>query len=136
MATGAGKTFTAITQVYRLLKFAKLRRVLFLVDRKSLGTQAEGEPSGARQTARQGSPKGERGGVHQFKDYQPPDDGRLFPQLYPIQNLGTSGYDPVNKVVISTIQRLFAQLKGQDALEAFDASAWPTVPQIAGKRNG
>lgn len=95
MATGAGKTFTAITQVYRLIKFAKLRRVLFLVDRKSLGTQAEGE----------------------FKDYQPPDDGRLFSQIYNLQNLGTSGYDPVNQVVISTIQRLFAQLKGQDELD-------------------
>jgi type I restriction enzyme R subunit len=96
MATGAGKTFTAITQAYRLIKFAKLRRVLFLVDRKSLGTQAEGE----------------------FKDYQPPDDGRLFSQIYNLQNLGTSGYDPVNQVVISTIQRLFAQLKGDP--EALD----------------
>ena len=34
MATGAGKTITAITAVYRLLKFAKMRRVLFLVDTK------------------------------------------------------------------------------------------------------
>lgn len=32
MATGAGKTFTAITSVYRLLKFAKAKRILFLVD--------------------------------------------------------------------------------------------------------
>jgi type I restriction enzyme R subunit len=32
MATGSGKTFTAITEVYRLLKFACARRVLFLVD--------------------------------------------------------------------------------------------------------
>ena len=32
MATGAGKTFTAITAVYRLLKFAGAKRILFLVD--------------------------------------------------------------------------------------------------------
>jgi type I restriction enzyme R subunit len=43
MATGAGKTFTAITAVYRLLKFAKAKRVLFLVDTKNLGEQAEQE---------------------------------------------------------------------------------------------
>ncbi|WP_080393267.1 AAA family ATPase [Pseudomonas syringae] len=32
MATGAGKTFTAITSVYRLLKFGGAKRILFLVD--------------------------------------------------------------------------------------------------------
>ena len=40
MATGAGKTFTACTEVYRLAKFAKVKRVLFLVDRGNLGRQA------------------------------------------------------------------------------------------------
>lgn len=34
MATGAGKTFTAITTVYRLLKHIGVNRVLFLVDTK------------------------------------------------------------------------------------------------------
>lgn len=43
MATGSGKTFTAITAIYRLLKFAKVKRILFLVDSKNLGVQAEGE---------------------------------------------------------------------------------------------
>ena len=41
MATGAGKTFTAATFVYRLLKHADAKRVLFLVDTKNLGEQAE-----------------------------------------------------------------------------------------------
>ncbi len=41
MATGAGKTFTAISFIYRLLKFAKAKRILFLVDTKNLGEQAE-----------------------------------------------------------------------------------------------
>ena len=40
MATGSGKTFTAITAIYRLIKFANARRVLFLVDRNNLGRQA------------------------------------------------------------------------------------------------
>ncbi|MFT5131288.1 MAG: type I restriction enzyme R subunit [Rhodothermales bacterium] len=43
MATGAGRTFTAITTIYRLLKFAGAKRILFLVDTKNLGEQAEQE---------------------------------------------------------------------------------------------
>lgn len=41
MATGSGKTFTAITFIYRLLKYAKAKRVIFLVDTKNLREQAE-----------------------------------------------------------------------------------------------
>ena len=43
MATGAGKTYTAITSIYRLLKHADAKRALFLVDTKNLGEQAEQE---------------------------------------------------------------------------------------------
>ena len=39
MATGSGKTFTSISFIYRLIKFAGARRVLFLVDRGNLGDQ-------------------------------------------------------------------------------------------------
>ena len=60
MATGSGKTFTAITSIYRLLKFAKAKRVLFLVNTRNLGEQAEQE----------------------FRRFTPQDDNRLFPELY------------------------------------------------------
>ena len=60
MATGSGKTFTAITFIYRLLKYAKAKRVLFLVDTKNLGEQAEQE----------------------FMAYVPNDDNRKFTELY------------------------------------------------------
>lgn len=40
MATGTGKTFTAVELVYRLLKAGLVRRVLFLVDRRALAAQA------------------------------------------------------------------------------------------------
>jgi type I restriction enzyme, R subunit len=43
MATGSGKTFTAITSIYRLIKFGGAERVLFLVDRSNLGDQARKE---------------------------------------------------------------------------------------------
>src|SRR5262245_60772748 len=41
MATGSGKTFTAVNVAYRLLKFGGANRILFLVDRDNLGKQAE-----------------------------------------------------------------------------------------------
>ncbi len=40
MATGSGKTFTAISSVYRLLRYGGAKRILFLVDRANLGMQA------------------------------------------------------------------------------------------------
>jgi type I restriction enzyme R subunit len=40
MATGTGKTRTAIALMYRLVQSRRFNRVLFLVDRRSLGVQA------------------------------------------------------------------------------------------------
>lgn len=92
MATGSGKTFTAITSVYRLLKHIKAERILFLVDTKNLGEQAEGE----------------------FRKYQPQDDNRLFPELYGVNRLTSSFIPEDSQVYISTIQRLYSILKGTE----------------------
>lgn len=92
MATGSGKTFTAITFIYRLLKFAKAKRILFLVDTKNLGEQAEQE----------------------FKRYEPQDDNRLFPELYGVTRLSSSFIPNDSQVYISTIQRLYSILKGTE----------------------
>lgn len=92
MATGSGKTFTAITSIYRLLKFAKAKRVLFLVNTKNLGEQAEQE----------------------FKKFEPQDDNRLFPELYGVTRLSSSFIPPDSQVYISTIQRLYSILKGTE----------------------
>lgn len=89
MATGSGKTFTAITFIYRLLKFAKAKRILFLVDTKNLGEQAEQE----------------------FKRFEPQDDNRLFPELYAVTRLSSSFIPDDSQVYISTIQRLYSILK-------------------------
>ena len=91
MATGAGKTFTAITSVYRLLKFGQGKRILFLVDTRNLGKQAHQE----------------------FMAYTPPDDGRKFTELYNVQRLSSSAIDPHAQVVISTIQRMYSVLSGE-----------------------
>ena len=90
MATGSGKTFTAVTSIYRLIKFAGARRILFLVDRANLGRQA----------------------LRQFQSYQTPDDGRRFTELYNVQHLQSNSIDPVCRVIISTVQRMFSVLKG------------------------
>lgn len=96
MATGAGKTYTAVTNAYRLLKFAKAKRILFLVDTKNLGKQAEEE----------------------FKKYMPSDDTRLFPELYNVRRLTSSVIPTDSDVCISTIQRMYSILKGQDLDES------------------
>ncbi|MBK8319629.1 MAG: DEAD/DEAH box helicase family protein [Betaproteobacteria bacterium] len=96
MATGAGKTYTAITAIYRLLKHAGAKRVLFLVDTKNLGEQAEQE----------------------MMAYLPIDDNRKFTELYGVQRLKSSFVDKGAQVCISTIQRLYAILKESELDEA------------------
>ena len=96
MATGSGKTYTAITSIYRLLKHADAKRVLFLVDTKNLGEQAEQE----------------------FMAYVPSDDNRKFIELYNVQRLRSSFVAKDSQVCISTIQRMYALLRDQDMDEA------------------
>jgi type I restriction enzyme R subunit len=91
MATGSGKTYTAITSVYRLLKFADAKRILFLVDTKNLGEQAEQE----------------------FMAYRPNDDNRKFTELYNVRRLKSSFVAKDSQVCISTIQRMYALLKDE-----------------------
>jgi type I restriction enzyme R subunit len=96
MATGSGKTFTAITCIYRLLKYTNARRILFLVDTKNLGEQAEQE----------------------FMAYQPNDDNRKFTELYGVHRLKSRHLPDDCQVYISTIQRLYAILKGTELDES------------------
>ena len=96
MATGSGKTYTAITSVYRLLKFSKAKRILFLVDTKNLGEQAEQE----------------------FQAYTPVDDKRKFTELYVVQRLTSGFIDKSSQVCISTIQRMYSILRGEELNES------------------
>jgi type I restriction enzyme R subunit len=115
MATGSGKTFTAVNIAYRLLKPpVNAKRILFLVDRGNLGKQTEDE----------------------FANFEPPDDPRKFPTLYTVQRLKTNSINPAAKVVITTIQRLYSMLKGEAEFDAgneegsaFDtAKPWQGAP--------
>lgn len=115
MATGAGKTFTAITSIYRLLKHAGAKRVLFLVDTRNLGVQAENE----------------------FHQYLPQDDNRKFTELYTVQRLRSPHVPTDGQVCISTIQRLYSILKGEpleeeaeDELPGLDALRKDPLPVV------
>ena len=92
MATGAGKTFTACNFVYRLLKYAKAKRILFLVDRNNLGKQTKKE----------------------FDNFVLQDENRKFTEVYIAQQLQHNKIDKDAKVVITTIQRLYSMLCNEE----------------------
>ena len=92
MATGSGKTFMACNQIYRLIKHAGARRVLFLVDRSNLGRQA----------------------LREFQGFSVPGGGRKFTELYNVQLLQSARVDDVSRVCIATIQRVYSMLKGEE----------------------
>jgi len=95
MTMGSGKTFTSVASVYRLVKFAGARRVLFLVDRKNLGTQT----------------------LNEFRQYISPHTNRAFTDEYNVQYLRSNTVDPASRVVITTVQRLYSILKGEEHYE-------------------
>lgn len=95
MATGSGKTFTAATACYRLIKYADAKRILFLVDRANLGKQAKLE----------------------FDKFTIQETQRKFTAEYNVQHLTHNTVDATSRVCISTIQRVFSILKGEADLE-------------------
>ena len=107
MATGAGKTFTAISSIYRLLKFSEAKRVLFLVDTRQLGEQAEQE----------------------FQAYTPNDDKQKFTELYNVQRLKSSFIDTNAKVCICTIQRMYSILRGEEMDESLEEVSLNEIQQ-------
>lgn len=92
MASGGGKTYTACNFIYRLIKHAGARRVLFLVDRSNLGRQT----------------------LKEFQQFRTPEEHRAFTELYNVQRMQSNKLDDVSKVCITTIQRLYAMLQGKE----------------------
>src|SRR6266487_515184 len=114
MATGSGKTYTAVSSIYRLIKFGGAKRVLFLVDRANLARQA----------------------LKEFAQYETPDDGRKFTEIYNVQQLQSNSIDRVSRVCITTIQRLYSILCGESDFDAaqeeqslFDAASDSEPPK-------
>lgn len=87
MATGTGKTRTAIALMYRLLKHKRFRRILFLVDRKALGKQT----SDALETTE--------------------IEGMLnFAQIYKVAGLEKKVPEDEDQVQVATVQSLIARI--------------------------
>jgi type I restriction enzyme, R subunit len=117
MATGTGKTFTMVNEVYRLMKSGLAKRILFLVDRRALAAQA----------------------VLAFASFEP-EPGLKFDRIYEVysQRFQTGDFDENEKfdpkvlpssyltnpnashafVYVSTIQRMTINLFGRDAIFA------------------
>jgi type I restriction enzyme R subunit len=115
MATGTGKTFTLVNQVYRLMKSGVAPRILFLVDRRALAAQA----------------------VRAFASFEP-EPGLKFDKIYEVysQRFHREDFDESEKfdpkvlpnsylnnpkpgdafVYVSTIQRMTINLFGRDAI--------------------
>jgi type I restriction enzyme R subunit len=106
MATGAGKTYTAVTLSYRLLKFGGFDRILFLVDRNNLAKQTLAE----------------------FENYRTPDDGRRFTELYNVNRLNRGPMPDSTALAISTIQRVFKALRNEEVGESDDPDLDGWVP--------
>ena len=98
LATGAGKTYTACLTAYRMLSYTPMRRVLFLVDRNNLGRQAENE----------------------FGTFRLTETGDAFNAIYSVNRLKSATVPTDSNVVISTIQRLFSLLKGEEITDTDD----------------
>ncbi|HET7260382.1 MAG TPA: DEAD/DEAH box helicase family protein, partial [Casimicrobiaceae bacterium] len=108
MATGSGKTFTAISSLYRLIKFAGARRVLFLVDRGNLGRQT----------------------MKEFDQYVSPVNNYKFGEEFIVQHLTTNHLDTTARVCISTIQRMYSMLKGRELPEEADEESTERVESL------
>ncbi|MDR3459101.1 MAG: DEAD/DEAH box helicase family protein [Verrucomicrobiae bacterium] len=91
MATGSGKTFTAVNFIYRLVKYGGAKRILFLVDRGNLGEQT----------------------LKEFQQFVSPVNNYKFTEEYIVQHLTSNTLDTSARVVIGTIQRVFSMLKGE-----------------------
>jgi len=87
MATGTGKTRTAIGLIYRLIKHRRFNRILFLVDRSALGEQAEGA----------------------FKDSKL-ENMRTFTEIFELQSMQDKEVNPETKVHIATVQSMVKRL--------------------------
>lgn len=113
MATGTGKTYTTVSQIYRLLESGVARSILFLVDRKALAAQA------VREFASFTTPKGNKFNQEyevfsqRFKkedfDEKEPFDPNVLPNEYL-----TNPKPGRTFVYVSTIQRMAINLFGHE----------------------
>ena len=120
LATGTGKTFLTVAQIYRLLESKLIRRVLFLVDRKALAAQAVREFNAF--TTPKGNKFSQEYEVYsqKFQKEDFGDDDPFDPKVLPNEYL-TNPSTTHTFVYVSTIQRMARNLFGADGCFAQSA---------------
>jgi len=120
MATGTGKTFVTVAQIYRLLKSQQFKRILFLVDRRALAAQA------VREFGRFNTPSGYKFDQEyevysqrfQKEDFE--EDEKFDPKVLPNEYL-CAPTQSQTFVYVATIQRMAINLYGWE--RAFEQKA-------------
>jgi type I restriction enzyme R subunit len=102
MATGTGKTVTAIGLCYRLLSSQRFRRILFLVDRNALGQQAAAKLKEVRLEKLQ-----------------------TLPQIFGVKELGDLRPERDTRLQIATVQAMVHRIYGSDS----EAEGLPPVDE-------
>lgn len=101
MATGTGKTRTAICLAYRLVQSRRFRRVLFLVDRSALGEQAAGAFSDLRL-----------------------EQNQTFTDIYDVKGLDDKQPAPETRLHISTVQSMVRRILNPAEDDALVPVSW------------
>lgn len=92
MATGTGKTRTVLGMIYRFLKTARFRRILFLVDRNSLGEQVQNVFSDVK-----------------LEDLLPLD------KIYNVGKLGEKNFSKETRLQVATVQSMVKRVLYDDS---------------------
>ena len=113
MATGTGKTYLTVAQIYRLLESGLARRILFLVDRKALAAQAVREFNSFNTPKRNKFTQEYEVYSQRFQKEDFGDDAPFDPKVLPNEYL-TAPKASQTFVYISTIQRMARNLFGAE----------------------
>src|SRR6266536_487442 len=113
MATGTGKTFLTVAQIYRLLESQFARRILFLVDRKALAAQAVREFNAFTTPHNQKFTQEYEVYSQKFQKEDFGEDDPFDPKVLPNEYL-TAPKSSHTFVYVSTIQRMARNLFGAE----------------------
>lgn len=105
MATGTGKTRTCVSLLYRLIRAKRFRRILFLVDRTELGTQAGEAFTGVKL-----------------------ENLQSFSQIYDVKEIGDARPDEETRVHLATVQGMVKRLLyPSDTQEPFPVDTYDCI---------